>query len=111
MRRIDSSQVFCEGYLDLNSHTYDLRRMSEGIAKDMGSPHMLRTTARGSQRRGARGGAAEARAAAAPDLSSRPLVFDAILSRPTHRAFSTHALFARSLLRVLSTLVLSKVVV
>ena len=52
----------------------------------MGSPHILRTTARGSQRRGARGGAAEARAAAAPDLSSRPLVFDAISSRPTQRA-------------------------
>ena len=75
----------------------------------MGSPHILRTTARGSQRRGARGGAAEARAAAAPDLSSRPLVFDAISSRPTQRAFSTHALFARSLLRVLITLVVVSV--
>ena len=62
-------------------------------------------TARGSQRRGARGGAAEARAAAAPDLSNRALVFDAISSRPTPRAFSTHALLARSLLRVLNTLV------
>ena len=105
MRRIDSSQVFCEGYLDLNSHTYDLRRICEGSAKDVVSPQILRATARGSQRRGARGGAAEARAAAAPDLSSRSLVFDAISSRPTQRAFSTHALFARSLLRVLVTLV------
>ena len=30
MRRIDSSQVFCEGYLDLNSHT-----ICEGSAKDL----------------------------------------------------------------------------
>ena len=75
----------------------------------MVSPQILRTTARGSQMRGARGGAAEARAAVAPILSSRPLVFDAISSRPTPRAFSTYALFARSLLRVLITLVVVSV--
>ena len=74
----------------------------------MGSPHILRTTARGFQRRGARGGGAGARAAAAAaaaDFSSHHFVFCAILSRPTSHAFSTHARFARSLLRVFVSLV------